>query len=153
MQAEWQPDVYRSKIKVGRGKHLQTLGTPMRGGGYLLMPEETLYLVERGSATLCLPNEDRVLSLAEVYSLCIPHVGLQDYQVYAQLKRAGYIVKRRGSGQTARAKSLPSLFTRIFRTVSQFFANLFISYRTFGPLITGQHSSYSKTLTHIVFLD
>ena len=147
MQAVWQPDLYRSKISVVRGKHLQTLGTPMRGGGYLLMPEETLYLVERGSATLYLPNEDRALSLAEVYSLCIPHVGLPNYQVYAQLKRAGYIVKRREGSQTAQPNSLPSLFTRISRTISSYFATLFTSYRTFGPLITGRHSSYSTLNT------
>ena len=68
-------------------------------GGLTLLPEETLYLVERGSVDLRWRGaglEDVSLSLQAAYAYLVGKQGLtlERYVVYAGLKRCGYLVQR-----------------------------------------------------------
>ncbi|KAI9672044.1 MAG: tRNA-splicing endonuclease subunit sen54 [Trizodia sp. TS-e1964] len=82
-----------------RGPMFKTLGRGGHGGSVALLPEETVYLCERGSLDVRLGAEDGLpLSLQAVYALLLGRADsgltLQRYQVYAGLKRGGYIVSR-----------------------------------------------------------
>jgi len=68
-----------------------------------LLPEEALYLVERGNLDLRWPaghydgyNEGMPFSLQSAYAVLIGKLGLtlERYTVYTGLKRSGYIVHR-----------------------------------------------------------
>ena len=84
-----------------KGQHFRTMGRGDREGRVQLRPEETLYLLERGSLELRLKGKGRerdgvVLGLQAAYALLMGQEGLtlERFQVYAGLKRSGYIVMR-----------------------------------------------------------
>lgn len=130
----WSNTHTRASIIIQRGTHFSSIGhpvrnTPARREGNVekvasetrleLMPEEALYMVERGSL-MCYEyewsdNNDKMLKLStndsavdervaglapfsaqRAFDCCIGKDGLtlEKYTVYAQLKRLGYIVKR-----------------------------------------------------------
>ena len=86
-------------IDEPRGPNVQNLGKSDSQGHLHLLPEEALYLVERGSLNLKWWDgelKDLPLSLQAVYVYLIGSQGLtlERYTVYAGLKRSGYIVQR-----------------------------------------------------------
>ena len=112
-----------------RGPHFQTVGKHVRGKEWLL-PEEALFMVERGSldvrwpvaacedtgneAAASTPRLGSPMSLQGAYAAFIgmeTGVGgkltLEMYTVYAALKRAGYIVFRTGSWDAGKDTQKP----------------------------------------------
>ena len=88
-----------------KGQHFRTMGAADKQGRLSLLPEEALYLVERGNLDLrfadnvCeLPYRNHAgmpMSLQAAYThLMIRGLTLERYSVYAGLKRSGYIVRR-----------------------------------------------------------
>jgi hypothetical protein len=79
----WRPDKELCQITQGRGNELKCLGFTFEKAVHLL-PEETLYLMERGK--LAVPN----ITVEELYEL----VDLSDYLVYTYFKQTTLIVFR-----------------------------------------------------------
>lgn len=119
--AVWHPGMARAHVTVAKGIHFSTMGhsvpRPVVGEGGVqkvhkrleLLPEETLYLIERGSL-FCWKQSDLDLShvpglsdipgppmtVQQVYSELIgmEDLTLERFQVYTYLKRLGYSVTR-----------------------------------------------------------
>lgn len=108
--AVWIPSIARAHVTVARGTHFTTIGTsvsrdpPPAPKRLELLPEEALYLIERGSM-FCwkhspsptggeLPGTP--MSVQQAYAEMIGQADttLDHYQVYAYLKRLGYNVLR-----------------------------------------------------------
>lgn len=89
-------------VDAPKGQHFRTLGKADAYGSLHLLPEETLYLVERGDLDLLRTdgNEGSLggasHSLQSAYTMLIGKLGLtlERYTVYAGLKRSGYVVQR-----------------------------------------------------------
>lgn len=93
VEAVWRPARQLAEVHDARGPHFKTIGRADRTAVWLL-PEETIYMVERGSLE-CWWEEGIPMSLQGVYASCLDACGgLERYQVYAYLKRAGYIIQR-----------------------------------------------------------
>ncbi|EKM51984.1 uncharacterized protein PHACADRAFT_212597 [Phanerochaete carnosa HHB-10118-sp] len=115
--AVWHPEIARAHITVARGIHFTNMGhsvarsTDDYGGDMKLtkrlelLPEEALYLVERGSMFCWNDNvltsdlEDMEGVPMTVQQAFVEMIGKEDltlekYQVYAYLKRLGYVVTR-----------------------------------------------------------
>ncbi|KAF7321753.1 tRNA-int-end-N2 domain-containing protein [Mycena kentingensis (nom. inval.)] len=119
--AMWHPDLRRAHVVLARGTHFASLGHSIPrpvssedGSEKLqkrleLLPEEALYLIERGSAfcwkevNLDLtgiegaePILGAPMSVQQAYTEMIgsEDLTLERYQVYAYLKRLGYVVTR-----------------------------------------------------------
>ncbi len=93
VEATWRPTENLAEVQAARGPHFKTLGKADKRGVWLL-PEETIYMVERG-ALECWWEEGVPMSLQGVYASCLQGCGgLERYQVYSYLKRAGYILQR-----------------------------------------------------------
>lgn len=111
---EWKRPVM---VEKPTGQHIRTMGKAGKGGGLWLLPEEVIYLVERGSldvkyrAPSSSPKEqgeeeegekgpqewnDVSMSLQACYAWFVGMDGLslERYSVYAGLRRSGYIVLR-----------------------------------------------------------
>ncbi|KAK2779797.1 tRNA-splicing endonuclease subunit sen54 [Onygenales sp. PD_12] len=94
-----------------RGQHFRTVGQADHWNRMWLLPEEALYLLERGSLDIRWPapggddeDEEDVdqgvpMSLQAAYACFIGRGGLtvERYTVYAGLRRGGYAVVRAGS--------------------------------------------------------
>lgn len=118
IMATYDPDTNMAYVDKVKSQHFQTIGKFVRGKEWLL-PEETLFMLERGSLDVRWPvvkkadeNENDSasaslgvpMSLQGAYTAFIGMEGgvggkltLEMYNVYAGLKRAGYIVLRAGS--------------------------------------------------------
>jgi len=92
MIADWQPDTCTALIAVIRGPHAATMGH-LRDGKLHLLPEEALFLVDRGALQLRVGGASASFQHALTLALQAG-VSLDDYLVYAHLKRLGYIVNR-----------------------------------------------------------
>lgn len=108
---EWKRPVV---IEKPTGQHIRTMGKTGKGGGLWLLPEEVVYLVERGSLDVRYracdsptreedqdgggPQEwnDVSMSLQACYAwfMGMDGLSLERYSVYAGLRRSGYIVLR-----------------------------------------------------------
>ena len=96
--ATWNASLQMARVVTPRGGHFMTLGRHISGALHLY-PEELLYLVERGTLILLLPDPDsgapRVATLPQVVSLVqSTDLARQRYLVYAHLKRLGFIIVR-----------------------------------------------------------
>ncbi|KZT65818.1 hypothetical protein DAEQUDRAFT_730993 [Daedalea quercina L-15889] len=118
--AVWYPDIARAHVTMSRGIHFTNMGHSVARTTSVedskkfakrleLLPEETLYLVERG-AMLCWKASDLVLTDApglddiDGVPMTVQHafaemigtadLTLEQYQVFAYLKRLGYVVTR-----------------------------------------------------------
>ena len=125
-------DDYFCVIDDAHGSNLRTVGTSDSQNRLHLLPEECLYLVERGSLTLQWRHEDLKdipLSLQTVYAYLIGNddLTLERYVVYAALKRSGYIIQRaptfhpskhsrviRDSPPSPATPPFPTLFQRLY---------------------------------------
>ena len=87
-------------IEHPKGPILKTLGKGDAQGRLNLLPEEALYLVERGSMELRWGSKEKLegipLSLQAAYAYLVGDRGLtlERYMVYTALKRLGYVVQR-----------------------------------------------------------
>ncbi|KAJ3513120.1 hypothetical protein NLJ89_g3134 [Agrocybe chaxingu] len=119
--ATWYPDIARTHVTVARGIHFSTMGhsapRSIVGADAIakiqkrleLLPEEAIYLIERGTL-FCWKDVDLPLgqvpgleevggapmSVQQAYSEMIgkEDLTLEKFQVYAYLKRLGYMVTR-----------------------------------------------------------
>lgn len=123
-RAVWDAETGGAWVINPSGKWTATVGQSKKrsgkGTGLWLLPEEMLWLVDRGSLDVRWPpipgegEEDAMsMSLQGAYAVCIrsnsPHpLSLEMYSVYAYLKRAGYIVLRANSNLGNVAKELGS---------------------------------------------
>ena len=90
----WRPEQNLTEVHIARGTHSKTIGKADSKGVLWLLPEETIYMVERGNLE-CWWEEGVPMSLQGAYASCLRGCGgLERYQVYSYLKRAGYILQR-----------------------------------------------------------
>ncbi|KAJ7925016.1 tRNA-splicing endonuclease subunit sen54 N-term-domain-containing protein [Mycena leptocephala] len=111
--AIWHPEIARAHVNVPRGTMFSSIGhsvpRPVHHKRLELLPEEALYLIERGSVfcwketSLDLASVDNFeeilgspMSVQQAFSEMIgtEDLTLERYQVYAYLKRLGYVVTR-----------------------------------------------------------
>lgn len=94
--AIWRPDMAMARVDARdvKGMMFKSMGRIDAQNDCWLLPEELLYLVERGNVECFYENKNVPMSLQGTYAECIPSIGLDHYQVYAYLKRAGYIILR-----------------------------------------------------------
>lgn len=95
----YHPDDGTTIIEHFKGPLFRTLGKGLAMGRLSLLPEEALYLVERGSLDLRWGNEELLdipMSLQAAYAYFLGHRGLtlERCIVFAGLKRCGYAVQR-----------------------------------------------------------
>ncbi|OSC97513.1 hypothetical protein PYCCODRAFT_1419435 [Trametes coccinea BRFM310] len=158
--ATWYPQLSRAHVTVARGIHFSTMGhsaaRPSPDAENVkkvqkrleLLPEEALYLVERG-AMYCWKPTDVPLPKTEllddmegvpmtVQQAFAEMIGTEDltlekYQVYAYLKRLGYVVTRAKppspdypvpSPLTTQSGSTTSILSRLYSAVSSLMARL-----------------------------
>ena len=86
-------------INHPRGPNLKTVGRGVAGDRLKLLPEEAIYLVERGSLYLRLGGEGAEgaglsLQAAYAYLMGLEGLTLERWMVFAGLKRCGYVVQR-----------------------------------------------------------
>lgn len=123
--ATWHPTRRLAQIHEQRGVLFKAMGRADRNGTMWLLPEELMYMVERGSLECFYEQEQGPedpaepehkrsidlnvpMSVQAVYAAALEATGgLERYQVYANLKRSGYIVFRDLEGQ----------FDELFRNV------------------------------------
>ena len=84
-------------ISVSKGTHLHTMGFSHRGA-ITLYPEEAAFLISR-NALIVTDENDKVLNFQDFCQLLCDQdtdgwITFERYQVYAYLKRLGYIVQR-----------------------------------------------------------
>ena len=101
MIAVYNPKSGRTAVDHPKGPHIRTMGKAEADGRLYLLPEEALYLIERGNLDLRWPvveddEEGMPMSLQSAYAALVGRLGLtlERYSVYAGLKRIGYAVKR-----------------------------------------------------------
>jgi tRNA-splicing endonuclease subunit Sen54 len=160
-------------VENSKGTHYRTMGKPARGtqeARIWLLPEEALYLIERGNLDLWWPSrplhavrgqvakqeadeedggDDGVsMSLQAAYAFLIGNdgeigkVSLEKYTVYANLKRAGYVVFRATDSSESPSEQKPTLFNWIF---GNFFSERPLQHPRNGPLVRpGLYRSYNQ---------
>ena len=90
----WRPERNLTEVHIARGTHFKAMGKADSKGVVWLLPEETIYMVERGNLE-CWWEEGVPMSLQGAYASCLQGCGgLERYQVYSYLRRAGYILQR-----------------------------------------------------------
>lgn len=184
-------------VETPRGPHFKVAGKTelgAKGARLWLLPEEALYLVERGNLDLWWAprttcngsmkrevvkdgagdgeaatdfdqeekDEGAPMSLQAAYAMLLGDddetgkVSLERYTVYANLKRAGYVVLRAPEwdptfvSQTAEQSESPSLFTWLF---GSFFAKRETDIPPYGPLVKpGMYRSYNSIYRRIAII-
>lgn len=160
-----------------KGILFKTVGRADRWNRVWLLPEEAIYLVERGSLYLKWPSTITEpvqidgkemgipMSLEATYACMMGHGGLtlERYVVYSGLKRAGYTVIRAPSwhgtqeepervetaGGISRLQSLSDCWSRFYESVTQ---RLEKDYSAQGPLIgLSTPRSYSMSFSILFF--
>ena len=138
-------------IENQKGQHFRTMGKADGTGRLHLLPEETLYLLERGSLDLRWstgdghPMHGMSLSLQSAYASLLESSGLtlEKYTVYAGLKRSGYVVQRSGTwnqplgkyGSSGDSTLLGGLWWSNFRWLYELLSVSNAQYLPQGPLI------------------
>ncbi|ORX55257.1 hypothetical protein BCR36DRAFT_410201 [Piromyces finnis] len=94
--AKWDYSLNLAIVKVKHGNLFETMGKIINGK-LTLFPEETLFLIEKGSLLLVEENdegEEYPISIQHAYSIIysIPSFSFEKYRVYSYLKRLGYII-------------------------------------------------------------
>ncbi|KAF3908122.1 hypothetical protein ABW21_db0208574 [Orbilia brochopaga] len=101
--ATWHPTRRLAKVHEQRGVLFKSMGRADSTGTTWLLPEELIYMVERGSLECfydstgdgTLTATDVPMSVQAVYAAALAATGgLERYQVYANLRRTGYVVYR-----------------------------------------------------------
>lgn len=92
--ADWDAGRGMATVASQRGSTLQSMGV-FEGGVQHLLPEEALFLVDRG--VLDLRVGGRPVSLQQAWGMVMSAegaVGTEAYLAFAHLRRAGYVVRR-----------------------------------------------------------
>ncbi|KAH7080504.1 tRNA-splicing endonuclease subunit sen54 N-term-domain-containing protein [Paraphoma chrysanthemicola] len=178
--AMYEPQSNMAYVDKVRSQHFQTIGTNKAGREWLL-PEEALFLIERGTLDCRWPvkredgdetrykvEEGAPMSLQAAYAAFIGFEGgvggkltLEMYNVYAGLKRSGYVVYRTGTWDDdrgdlavpeieAQGQEKPQLgvitrfFSEIWRRLSQPTHTTTSEQLAFGPLVKpGLYRNYN----------
>ncbi|KAH8816251.1 tRNA-splicing endonuclease subunit sen54 N-term-domain-containing protein [Xylogone sp. PMI_703] len=190
-------------LETSKGPHFRTMGkTPLRkqGSRLWLLPEEALYLVERGNLDLWWPpkysspfaleefvgrptGEEEVpgtetneverdegvpMSLQATYALLIGDdnedgkISLDRYNVYANLKRTGYVVSRAPDPERLSIGNNGALRDRDMKDATGLFGWLFGAifakpaaqqHAPYGPLVKpGMYRSYNAIYQQIAII-
>ena len=156
-------------VENHKGQHFRTMGKADGLGKQHLLPEEALYLMERGNLDIRWPQgihypwQGLSLSLQSAYTALLDVLGLtlERYTVYTGLRRSGYIVQRSSTWyptnndyngskppSMTHEQSL-SIFQRLYKT---------LRYRetertALGPLVSlGLYRNYGISLVSIPVL-
>lgn len=78
-------------VESPRGTFLNTMGVSIKGA-FHLSPEETMYLVQRGSLKLHLYGN--LLSVEATCAICLSKVDAAEVSTYFYLKKLGYVLVR-----------------------------------------------------------
>lgn len=108
IEADWNPARYAARIRKLKGNFFQSMGWAEREQMYFL-PEEIIYLVQRGS--LRLYSNNKLLTEQGVTALCLPLIGIEKLQVYTHFKRLGFIVRRDIYSEKSQVDYLPPKYT------------------------------------------
>ncbi|KAI0567588.1 tRNA-splicing endonuclease subunit Sen54 [Gracilaria domingensis] len=93
-RAEWDRTRHEAVVTVARGNAMHSMGYFSQGNHYLY-PEEALFLVDRGSMDLCINGLPCSVQRAWATIMSAPNsLSLNEYLVFAHLRRAGYVVRR-----------------------------------------------------------
>ncbi|CAO4375785.1 unnamed protein product [Caenorhabditis nigoni] len=93
IEIQYSPGNSTLKVTKVTGKHLESMGNPVKNG-YELFPEEAVYLVETGSGTIFTPSGAE-MSLLESYSILESNsISMSKYEIYKQVKLTGLVVLR-----------------------------------------------------------
>ncbi|KAF2471981.1 uncharacterized protein BDR25DRAFT_221589 [Lindgomyces ingoldianus] len=132
----YDPGHNMASVERAKGENFQTIGQT-KGITTWLLPEEALFLIEKGSLdcrwpvtkptededSTSKPQEGTPMSLQGAYAAFIGFEGgvggkltLEMYTVYASLKRTGYVVFRTGSWDDNRPGLQPSEHTALEHT-------------------------------------
>ncbi|AMD20820.1 HDR078Wp [Eremothecium sinecaudum] len=132
IKAYWIEDRRMARIPQPRGTFMNTMGKVDRDGQGWLELHEFVYLVERGSITpyamITLDNGDEteiLLSLQDVYSYFKTDEELDEFSVYAQLKRLGYIVISTDNEPAEKTSLFPIISNRKRYGIMNSFYSLF----------------------------
>ena len=161
----YDPDDGRVLVENHKGQHFRTMGHADARGMHLL-PEEALYLLERGNldirwlSDIGQPLNGLPMSLQSAYAYFLGKLDLtlERYTVYAGLKRCGYIVQRSSAWppegsyrwpwdrDVGQRKTEPLKKQNVFELLYKFlFENKPADPPPFGPLVRpGLYRSYSK---------
>jgi len=81
IEATWRPEKQLAEVSIARGSHFKSIGRADSNAVTWLLPEETIYMVERGNLE-CWWEEGIPMSLQGVYASCLECCGgLERYQV------------------------------------------------------------------------
>ncbi|KAK9369131.1 tRNA-splicing endonuclease subunit sen54 N-term-domain-containing protein [Lipomyces kononenkoae] len=147
----WYPHLRKARVLVARGPHFKSIGKADSNGTIWLLPEEVIYLVERGSMSLYNAKSDTNISLQGCYAACLAAChGHERYLVYAYLKRLGFLVQRATTfdeygEENVEKKPNMSKAREIWNFLVRKFIIFFTSLRhvfarkipTFGPIVCG----------------
>lgn len=135
--------------KDARGTMFKGLGRTDGNHKTWLLPEEVLFMVERGNLECFYDTKDVSMSLQAAYAECIPHIGLDEFQVYSYLKRAGYLVLRSDHDRAINHTSQipPNFLSSRFRESLKRILNLLWSSETPKELI--DHTRVYRSFTAI----
>lgn len=159
--ANYHPDKYEACVCIeqNEGQHLRTIGTADGHNRVWLLPEEALYMIERGTLDIRWPafgdektGEDSLpMSLQAAYASLLARDGLtlERFIVYSGLKRNGYVVRRAPTWDKDHRVLVPSRPPAIMETLARLFRSLFPSDTRsrgpYGPLVSpGLYRSYSE---------
>jgi len=146
-----------TSVELPRGPHVRTMGREV-GGRWMLLPEEALYLVERGNLDLRWrvgerEEEGLPMSLQAAYTFLVGALGLtvERFNVYAGLKRSGYVVLRGPAWYDGDEKAVypaPKVLVEDKRGWARWWSMLFggkpQKLSPFGPLVgNGLYRSYN----------
>ncbi|KAL1923686.1 uncharacterized protein VTP21DRAFT_8666 [Calcarisporiella thermophila] len=94
--ATWDSDQQLACVEVPRGNWANTMGRTYHQGKMMLLPEEMLFLVERGSLLVKYGCGESYMSVQQAYATIFGDniLPLEKYQVFAHLKRCGFNVFR-----------------------------------------------------------
>ena len=117
IRATWVPDLKLARIEKHhvKGPMFKAMGKVDRENICWVLPEELLYLVERGNVECFYQDKEIAMSLQAAYAECIPHITLDYFQVYAYLKRAGFMVLRTRERKPPDPPSASRLFALLDR--------------------------------------
>ncbi|TPX66048.1 hypothetical protein SpCBS45565_g04728 [Spizellomyces sp. 'palustris'] len=107
-EATWHPNSKTAEVTLHRGTHFQVIGTTV-DTTLRLLPEEALFMLERNALTLRYLGG--IVSVQHGYNLLLDDAGMSMdvYQVYAYLKRLGYIVLRSRPKRTVSQSHSPAM--------------------------------------------
>ena len=165
------------RVDRPRGPHYRTMGMVGKGkasqDSLWLLPEEALYLVERGNLDLWWPartsestaedveGDDGVpMSLQAAYALLIGEEGekgkvtMDRYTVYANLKRTGYVVLRKAEEPISPPEQSWSLFKWLIGAYSVEKPEKPVKHQPYGPLVRpGLYRSYDDIYRQLAVIE